>query len=45
MARTNQVGSHKTSVFTDDDGFTKVVYHQTPVVKFNHKKVILDSGG
>ena len=45
MSQTNVVGTHKTSIFTDDDGFTKVVYHSTPVVKFNQSEIRLDSGG
>jgi hypothetical protein len=45
MSQTTRIGSHKTSVFTDTDGFTKVIYHSTPVVKFNHAKIILNHGG
>lgn len=45
MAQTTQVGSHKTSIFTDNEGLTKVVYHSTAVVSFNDKKIILNSGG
>ena len=41
----NKVGEHKTVVFTDSDGFTKVVYHQTPVVSFNHSIIKLNTGG
>ena len=43
MARMYEVGSHKTSVFTEG-GWTKVVYHNTVVVKFNRDKIVLDSG-
>ena len=45
MARQDIVGTHKTVTFTDEDGYAKVVYHNTAVVAFNKKKVILDSGG
>ena len=45
MGQQQRIGVKHTVVFTDDDGFTKVVYHQTPVVKFNHKKIILNTGG
>jgi hypothetical protein len=45
MPRLNQVGSHKTSIFTDIDEMTKVSYHHTAVVSFNEKKIVLDNGG
>ena len=47
MSQQHKVGSHKTSVFTDSEGFTNVVYHSTPVVKFSESKdkIILNSGG
>ena len=44
MPRHNQIGSHKTSVFTED-GITRIVYHNTAVVKFNNDKIILNSNG
>lgn len=44
MGQTQKIGSHKTEVFTDN-GFTTVVYHNTPVVKFNYDKIILNHGG
>ena len=44
MASMAQVGSHKTSIFTEN-GMTKVIYHNTPVVTFNNEKVILRCGG
>lgn len=44
MANMNQVGSHKTSIYTDN-GLTHVIYPNTAVVKFSSKKVLLDSGG
>lgn len=34
-----------TTVYDDDAGFMVCVYHQTPVVKWNARKVILNSGG
>jgi len=40
----NQVGSHRTAVYTSD-GYTRIVYHQTEVVKFNHDETVLNSGG
>lgn len=45
MAQMHTIGTTATSVFTDDDGFTKVIYHSTPVVKFNDEKIVLNSGG
>ena len=39
-----QIGSHKTSVFTED-GITRIVYHNTAVVKFNNDEIILNSDG
>ena len=45
MARQDRIGSHKTSVFTDTDGLTKVVYHSTPVVSFDAERIILNTGG
>ena len=47
MSRMNRIGSHKTCVFTDESGYTSVVYHSTAVVKFNPvtRKIILNSGG
>lgn len=45
MAKTDQVGQHATTIATDSDGFIVVTYHQTQVVKFNRKKIILNTGG
>ena len=39
------IGAHKTSVFTDDDNFTKVIYHSTCVVSFNRNIIVLNTGG
>ena len=44
MAQLDRVGSVHTSVYTED-GYTRVVYHSTCVVKFNQDKIILNSGG
>ena len=44
MAQLYQIGTHKTVVFTEGT-WTKVVYHSTPVVKFNYGSIILNSGG
>lgn len=34
-----------TKVLAGNDGFTSVVLHGTPVVKFNAEKIVLNSGG
>ena len=39
------IKAHKTAVFTDDDGYTKVIYHTTKVVAFNRDMIVLNSGG
>lgn len=45
MATMQQVGNHKTTIHVDSEGFTNIIYHNTPVVKFNHEKIILNTGG
>ena len=45
MSRQDQVGSHKTSIFTDESGYTNVLYHSTQVVRFNDNEIILNTGG
>jgi len=44
MSRTNTIGTHKTSVFTEA-GTTKVIYHDTAVVSFNSDTITLNTGG
>ena len=44
MTQLTQVGKVHTSVYTED-GFTRIRYHQTEVVKFSASEIILDSGG
>ena len=41
----NTIGTHATAIHTDDNGYTNVVYHSTPVVKFNGARIILNTGG
>lgn len=44
--KTYQIGTHKTSIFTDEvTDLTHVKYHATSVVKFNKDIIILNSGG
>jgi len=45
MAQTNKVGAHKTRIYTDDAGYTCVLYHSTNVVKYNNDYIILNTGG
>lgn len=44
MAQQYKVGTHKTNI-VNLEGLTSVVYHNTAVVQFNDKKIILNSGG
>jgi len=44
MARQNAVGTHATTISTDD-GVTFVCYHETDVVQFGSHTIVLDSGG
>lgn len=44
MARTNKIGTHKTTI-TNQDGFNVLTYHTTNIVKWNGKEIILNSGG
>ncbi len=34
MAQQHTLGSHKTTVFVDEKGFTNVTYHETIIVDF-----------
>lgn len=44
MSQTTQIGRHATTVSTSD-GYTRVTYHSTDVVKFNERLIILNSNG
>lgn len=44
MARIAEVGKTATRIY-QSDGFTCIRYHHTDVVKFNSKKIILNSDG
>lgn len=44
--RRDQIGTHKTSVYTDSHGTLCVKYHQTVIAKRDSNgKITLDSGG
>lgn len=45
MARQDRIGTHRTTVRTDEHGDTVVTYHSTPVVTFNRERAILRNGG
>ena len=48
MSQTNTIGTHKTSIHTDDNngiGVTRVKYHYTNVVTFDDSHIQLQSGG
>lgn len=45
MSRQDTIGNHCTTVFTDEMGYTCVVYHQTCVVRWNAERIILNTGG
>lgn len=44
MPQMRQIGKHETKVLTKD-GYTRVWYHQTAVISFSNKEIILDTGG
>jgi hypothetical protein len=45
MSQTSKIGKTATRVYVDEDGFTCVRYHDTVVIRFNDKEIILDEGG
>jgi hypothetical protein len=46
MSKRDEIGTHKTSVHTDDNGTTYVRYHKTVIaMRDNRGKITLDSGG
>lgn len=44
MPQQYKIGKTSTSIQTEND-LTKIVYHNTPVVSFNDKVIILNTGG
>lgn len=44
MGQQTRVGEHATTV-SCDDGFYRVVYHSTTVVKWDSREIILNSNG
>ena len=45
MAQQTKLGKLATTVSRDDDGFYRVVFHETTILKWNEEKIILNSGG
>tara|TARA_R110002020_G_scaffold467856_5_gene691720 strand:- start:270 stop:710 length:441 start_codon:yes stop_codon:yes gene_type:complete len=45
MGNLKQIGGWKTNVYTDDNGYKCVKYHDTDVVKFNADYIILNHNG
>ncbi len=45
MGQTSQIGRVATTVHTNEQGQTQVVYHSTAVVNFKHKLIVLNHGG
>ena len=45
MSRHNEVGSHKTAVYQNENGLTAIRYHSTEVVQFDGDIIYLNSGG
>lgn len=44
MPRMSKLSSYKTTI-AHDEGFTKVTYHSTVIVKWNSREIVLNSGG
>lgn len=44
MSRSNQVGTVATTI-SNDGVHTIIMYHSTPVVRFNQDEIILQTGG
>lgn len=45
MAQTSRISKNNTKIWTDDIGITRVRLHDTTVVAFDEKIIVLDSGG
>jgi hypothetical protein len=45
MARQDKVGTHKTTITTNEAGNISIIYHSTVVVKINKDSIQLNSGG
>jgi len=40
-----KITSNNTTISDDGNGMTQVILHSTPIVKWDEKKIILNSGG
>lgn len=45
MSQQTKLGTTATSLWVSSDGWTRVKYHDTVVIKWNKTEIILDSGG
>lgn len=45
MAQQTKLGKHMTTITGDVDGFTRITYHKTVIIKYNHERIVLNSGG
>lgn len=45
MTQQTKIGKVATTISTNDKGQTQVIYHSTPVVTFDDKVIILNTGG
>lgn len=45
MSQTQRISSNNTTVSDDGNGMMQVILHSTPIVKWNEKVIILNSGG
>ena len=45
MGQQSQVGRTATTIHTNEQGQTQVIYHSTPVVSFNQSQIYLNHGG
>ena len=45
MGQQTTIGKHKTTITTDNDNITRIRYHSTNVVSFDHGTIELNTGG
>ena len=45
MLQQHTLGKTATSLWVSSDGWTSVKYHETTVIKWNEREIVLDSGG
>lgn len=45
MSQQSKLGTTATSLWVSSDGWTRVKYHDTTIIKWNEDSIVLDSGG